>query len=74
VRVRLTRKLANEIDGVNLADNKVGEVIDLPDQKGRMLVAEDWAILERRSEVLPFRRRKRNQPHRRADDDIPRAS
>jgi hypothetical protein len=66
MRVRITRKLAEAIDGVDLSHNRVGEVIELPDSKARLVIAEGWAILERRSKVLPFR--KRAKYARRADD------
>lgn len=66
MRVRLTRKLAEAIDGIDLSAHHVGEVIDLADASGRMLIAEEWAIAERRFTVLPFR--KRDGLARRADD------
>lgn len=66
MRVRLLRKLAEEIDGVDLSHNQVGDVIDLPLHKGLMLIAEGWAIYERRSTVLPFQARAKFG--RRADD------
>lgn len=75
VRVRLTRKLAKEIDGVDLSDNDVGEVIDLPARKARLLIAERWAIVERRidgpPEVIAFRRTSDPGHHHREDDDPP---
>ena len=43
--VRLTRKLAEEIDGIDLTRYRVGELIALPDQEAKMLVAEGWAEL-----------------------------
>jgi len=48
MRVRLTRKLAKQIDEIDLTDHRVGEVFDLPDNKASLLIAERWAILERR--------------------------
>ena len=48
MRVRLTRKLADEIDGVDLSHNTVGEVVDLPEPQARLLMAEEWAMAERR--------------------------
>jgi hypothetical protein len=60
VRVRLTRKFAPEIDGVDLSHNDVGEIVDLPAPKARILIAEGWAIAERRRtgplRVVAFRR------------------
>jgi hypothetical protein len=44
VKVRLIRKLAECIDGVNLAGVTVGEVVDLPPSAALLLIAEQWAI------------------------------
>ena len=49
MRVCLTRKLAERIDGVDLSCHDVGESFDLPEFEGRLLLAEEWAFLERRS-------------------------
>jgi len=48
MKVRLTKKLAEEIDGVDLSHRRAGEIFDLPPQEARLLVAEDWAAPERR--------------------------
>ena len=45
VKVLLTRKLAECIDGVDLSDRHVGEVIDVPPTHARLLLAEQWAEL-----------------------------
>lgn len=42
VRVRLVRKLAERIDGVDLSGRSVGQVIRLPANQARLLVAEQW--------------------------------
>jgi hypothetical protein len=42
MRVRLTRKFAERIDGVDLSNVGVGDIIDLPERKARTLVAEGW--------------------------------
>jgi hypothetical protein len=47
--VRLTRKLADMIDGVDLSAYRVGEVLHLPWHAARLLIAEGWAeMIERR--------------------------
>ena len=48
MRVRLTRKLARELNGVDLSNHEVGDVMDLPAGKARLMVAEGWAVQERR--------------------------
>ena len=77
MRVRITRKLAEQIDGVDLTNHDVGDVIDLPDRKARMLVAEGWGEEERRVggqlRVLAFRR-SNDLGHHRDEDEITRAS
>ena len=49
-RVRLTRKLAERIDGVDLSRFHVGEIVELPLLDAKLLVAHGWAIspIERR--------------------------
>jgi len=52
VRVRLTKKLANRMDGVDVSPHRVGDILDLPVEQARLLVAEDWATdRERRRAV-----------------------
>jgi len=48
MRVRLTKKFAERIDGVDLSANEPGDMLDLPASEGRLLLAEGWAIIERR--------------------------
>jgi hypothetical protein len=55
MRVLLTRKLADVIDGIDLSSRKIGDVFDLSGTEGRLLVAERWAIQERRSADRPRR-------------------
>lgn len=48
MRVRLTRKLAERLDGVDLTEYKVGDILNLTTSDAQLLVAEQWAIRERR--------------------------
>ena len=41
--VRLIRKLADRIDGIDLSDRQVGDVLYLRGNDARLLVAEGWA-------------------------------
>jgi hypothetical protein len=43
LRVRLVRKLAETIDGVDLSGRAVGEVLRLAVPQARLLIAERWA-------------------------------
>lgn len=43
MQVRLTRKLANLIDGIDLSRRNVGDIIDVPEREARILIAEGWA-------------------------------
>ena len=48
----LLRKLAEDcMDGVDVRDRRVGDVLDLPPAEAQLLVAKRWAIPERRREV-----------------------
>ena len=45
MKVRLTKKLAEMLDGIDLSGRRVGDVIDLRDSEARLIVAEQWAEL-----------------------------
>jgi hypothetical protein len=62
MKVRLTRKYANEIDGVDLRGHEPGDVFDLSPHDACLLVAEEWAMPERR------RRQTEDAPRRREAD------
>jgi hypothetical protein len=44
MRIRLTRKLADCLDGVDLSHYSVGDVLDLPGREAHLLIAEGWAV------------------------------
>ena len=54
LRVRLVRKFAERLNGVDLSRVRVGDCLELPAKDARLLVAEGWAELVRVSpeEVL----------------------
>src|ERR1041384_7511782 len=56
MRVRILRKLADRLDGVDLTPCDVGELIDLPEHDGALVVAENWAVFARRQEDALARR------------------
>ena len=63
VKVRLVKKLAEVIDGIDVSGNRVGDVLDLPAEQARLLIAEEWAITERRYRSSPTRWRRRSDDH-----------
>jgi hypothetical protein len=64
MKVVLVKKYAEQINGVDLTDSRAGDVLDLPPPKARLLVAEEWAMPERREQSQPA-------PERRRADDYP---
>ena len=62
MKVRLTRKHAERIDGIDLRLAKPGDLLDLSAAEAHILVAEEWAVRERRERQQP------KSPMRRADD------
>jgi hypothetical protein len=51
--VVLIRKLADFIDGVDLSRYRVGDVLRVPFAAARLLLAEGWAVADRRRRVSP---------------------
>jgi len=43
MRIRLVRKLAERLNGIDVSLRRVGDVIDLPSSDAKLLVAEGWA-------------------------------
>jgi hypothetical protein len=46
MRVRLTRKFADLINGIDLSKAHEGEMLELTDRDAQMLLAEGWAEYE----------------------------
>ena len=42
-RVRLIRKLALTMNGVDVSRHSVGDIIDLEDEQAQMMIDYDWA-------------------------------
>jgi len=52
MRVKLTRKLADHLDGIDLSECREGAILALPDRDAELLIAEQWAIaVTERAEV-----------------------
>jgi len=67
MKVRLTKKLAERIDGVDLSEYHVGEVLELSPRESRVLIAEEWATERERRRVQAelvgsARRRAQSEP------------
>jgi hypothetical protein len=45
--IRLTQKLADQLDGIDVSDYQAGDVMDLPDPEAHLLMAEGWAVAHR---------------------------
>jgi hypothetical protein len=45
-RIRLTRKLANRIDGIDLSHRRTGEIMEISSHDARLLMAEGWATAD----------------------------
>ncbi len=43
ISVRLTRKLAARMNGVDVSKFKVGDVLELPDEQAMRMVKSGWA-------------------------------
>ena len=43
IRIRLTKKLAAVMNGVDVSTLRVGDIIELPDAAAIMMIAEEWA-------------------------------
>lgn len=59
MKVRLLRKHADRIDGVDLFARQVGDVFEVSEAEGRLLLAEEWAVPERRDRERPTMHRRR---------------
>ena len=53
MRVRLIKKLAECLDGVDLTRRHVGDALNLPAREAQLLIAEQWATpAERRRTIM----------------------
>lgn len=46
MKVRLIKKLAECLDGVDLSRHRVGDLLDLQNRQAELLIAEGWAITD----------------------------
>ncbi len=52
MRVRLTVKLAEVVNGIDLSSYVEGDVLELPARQARLLLAEKWAELVPNDELV----------------------
>jgi hypothetical protein len=62
VKVRLTRKFADILNGIDLSRVRAGEDVELEAREAQMLIAEGWANAPDQAEDRPTRRRRRRTP------------
>jgi hypothetical protein len=55
MKIRLTRKFADLINGVDLSKAHAGETLDLPERDADILLAEGWASLAGLEDTTPVR-------------------
>jgi hypothetical protein len=63
MKVRLTRKFAELINGVDLSKVHAGDTLDLSARDAQILLAEGWAAPEREGRASP-RTEARDEPRR----------
>jgi|SRR5947208_10805951 hypothetical protein len=66
MRVRLVRKLADLLDGIDVSAYRSGDVVDLSRRDAELLIAEQWAV----PVSVPVLRRMADHYQRRAEDRI----
>jgi hypothetical protein len=64
MRVRLIRKLANALDGVDLSPYAVGDVLDVGRYTAELLIAEQW-VVEVREAPPPVHSKGKTSPRQR---------
>jgi hypothetical protein len=52
MRVRLIKKLAAVIDGIDVSAHTPGDLLDLKATEARLLIAEGWAVSENRRKFV----------------------
>ena len=58
VKVRLTRKFANILNGIDLSRVRAGEDVELEAREAQLLIAEGWADPQDHAADRPTRRRR----------------
>ena len=61
-KVRLTRKFADRLDGVDLSKVRPGEQIDVTEHEAELLIAEGWAVPADQVGIAHDKRPRRRRP------------
>jgi len=67
MKIRLTRKFADRLDGIDLSEARAGEQIEVTEHEAELLIAEGWAVPADQTALAhddPPRRRRRPPAHR----------
>jgi hypothetical protein len=56
MRIRLTEKPADRLDGVDLTSVAIGDVLEIPDQQALCLILERWAVPEKGGDRIALNR------------------
>lgn len=64
VKVRLTRKFAQMINGIDLSSARPGEELELSPHEADLLIAEGWAARVDSADDRPPRRKSRKKSNR----------
>jgi len=73
MKVRLVRKHSEHIDGISLEGREPGDLLDLPPEQARLIIAEQWAVPERREQAIAALRHRaddygsKSRPRRRSE-------
>ena len=59
MKIRLTRKYSQQLNGIDLTHAHEGDTLDLPSREADMLMAEGWAVAEDGPDRAHERARKR---------------
>ena len=68
MRIRLTKKFAHVLNGVDLTQASVGRLMTVSDREGEMLIAEGWAVPHFRARTVSSPQAQagdQNRPNRR---------
>ncbi len=69
MKIRLTKRFAERIDGVDLSGVRTGDVLDVPPKEARILINEGWADIVGSGEESDAKRRISDELKGRTSDE-----